>query len=220
LVKDPYRKFAAHYDRFIGPLTNALRHIGMKMYPVIPGMKVLEVGCGTGTNLMLYRQAGCCVYGIDRSPSMLEIARTKLGEEAEVQLGDASNMPYQDDLFDLVMAMFALHEMPGKIRPLVMKEMIRVTKQEGRILIMDYHPGPIRFPEGWIYRAIMIFFEKAAGHDHFSNYRDFLSRKGLPGLIENQKLVLDREKIIIAGNIAFFLIKPNEVFSNRHSIFT
>jgi demethylmenaquinone methyltransferase/2-methoxy-6-polyprenyl-1,4-benzoquinol methylase len=216
MTKDPYQKFAAHYDRFIGPLTNALRHIGMKMYPVIPGMKVLEVGCGTGTNLMLYRQAGCCVYGIDRSPSMLEIARTKLGEEAEVQLGDASNMPYQDDFFDLVMAMFALHEMPGKIRPLVMREMARVTKQEGRILIMDYHPGPIRFPEGWIYRAIMIFFEKAAGHDHFSNYRDFLSRKGLPGLIENQKLVLDREKIIIAGNIAFFLIKPNEVFSNRH----
>jgi ubiquinone/menaquinone biosynthesis C-methylase UbiE len=216
MVKDPYQKFAAHYDRFIGPLIDGLRHIGMKMYPAKPGMKVLEVGCGTGTNLMLYRQAGCFVYGIDRSPSMLEIARTKLGEEAEVQLGDALNMPYQDDFFDLVMAMFALHEMPGEIRPLVMREMIRVTKQEGRILIMDYHPGPIRFPEGWIYKAIMIFFEKAAGRDHFSNYRDFLSRNGLPGLIENQKLVLDKEKIIIAGNIAFFLIKPNWMLSNRH----
>jgi ubiquinone/menaquinone biosynthesis C-methylase UbiE len=208
MAKDPYRKSAAHYDRFIGPVTNALRHNGMKMYPPKPGMKVLEVGCGTGSNLMLYRQAGCSVYGIDLSPSMLEIARTKLGEDADLQLGDASNMQYQDNFFDFVIAMFALHEMPSEVRPLVMGEMIRVTKREGRVLIIDFHPGPIRFPTGWIYKAVILFLEKVAGGEHFSNYRDFLSLKGLPGLIENQGLIVDHKKIISAGTISFFLVKP------------
>jgi len=208
MAKDPYQKFAAHYDRFVGPFTNALRHIGMKMVSPKPGMKVLEVGCGTGKNLMLYRQVGCSVYGIDLSPSMLEVACARLGEGVDLQLGNASNMPYQDNLFDLVIAMFILHEMPSEIRPPVMREMNRVTKQEGRVLIIDFHPGPIRFPKGWIYKAVILFFERVAGGEHFSNYRDFLSQKGLPRLIETHKLIVDRQKIVSAGNIGFFLVKP------------
>lgn len=180
----------------------------MKMHPPKPGAKVLEVGCGTGTNLMLYRRAGCSVYGIDLSPSMLGVARIKLGEGADLRLGNASNMPYQDDFFDLVIAMFILHEMPREIRPQVMKEIIRVTKQEGRVLIIDFHPGPIRFPKGWLYKTVILFIERVAGREHFSNYRDFLSRKGLPGLIEAQPLIVNRQKIVSAGNIAFFLVKP------------
>jgi ubiquinone/menaquinone biosynthesis C-methylase UbiE len=206
--KDPYRKSAAHYDQLVGPLTNALRHRGMKMYPPKPGMKVLEVGCGTGKNLMLYRQAGCSVYGIDLSPSMLEVACAKLGEGADLQLGNASNMPYQDNFFDLVIAMFILHEMPSEIRPSVMREMIRVTKQEGRVLIIDFHPDPIRFPKGWLYKAVILFIERVAGREHFSNYREFLSQKGLPRLIETQRLIVDRQEIVSAGHIAFFLLKP------------
>jgi ubiquinone/menaquinone biosynthesis C-methylase UbiE len=208
MIQDPYRTSAAHYDRFVGPLTSALRRSGMKMCPPKPGMKVLEVGCGTGSNLMLYRQAGCSVYGIDLSPSMLAVARNKLGEGADLQLGDASSMAYQENFFDLVIAMFLLHDMSSEIRPAVMREIIRVTKPEGRVLIIDFHPGPIPFPKGWIYKAVILFIERVAGREHFSNFRDFLLRKGLPGLIQSQNLVVDRQKIVSAGNIAFFLIKP------------
>jgi ubiquinone/menaquinone biosynthesis C-methylase UbiE len=208
MTKDPYRKSAAHYDRFVGPLTSALRHRGVNLYPPKPGMKVLEVGCGTGANLMLYRQAGCSVYGIDLSPSMLDVACAKLGKGVELQLGNASNMPYRDNSFDLVIAMFTLHEMPGEIRPQVMKETTRVVKKEGRILIVDFHPGQIRSLRGWIYKAFILFIERVAGREHSSNCREFLTRKGLPGLIETQRLIVDRHKIVSAGNIAFFLIKP------------
>jgi demethylmenaquinone methyltransferase/2-methoxy-6-polyprenyl-1,4-benzoquinol methylase len=104
--------------------------------------------------------------------------------------------------------MFLLHDMPTELRPAVMREMIRVTKQEGRILIIDFHPGPIPFPKGWIYKAVILFIERVAGREHFSNYSDFLSQKGLPRLIETQKLIVDRQKTVSAGNIAFFLVKP------------
>jgi demethylmenaquinone methyltransferase/2-methoxy-6-polyprenyl-1,4-benzoquinol methylase len=157
---------------------------------------------------MLYRQAGCSVYGIDLSPSMLEVAYTKLGEGADLQLGDASRMPYQKNSFDLVIAMFLLHDMPGEIRPAVIREMIRVTKQEGRILIIDFHPGPISFPKGCIFKAVILFIERVAGREHFSNYCDFLLRQGIPGLIDPQKLIVDRQRIVHAHNIAFFLVRP------------
>ena len=62
---DAYRKSAKNYDKFVEPLNAALRQIAMKLYPPMEGLKVLEVGCGTGTNLELYHNAGCHVHGID-----------------------------------------------------------------------------------------------------------------------------------------------------------
>jgi ubiquinone/menaquinone biosynthesis C-methylase UbiE len=138
----------------------------------------------------------------------LEVARNKLGEHADLRVGDASEMPYQDNFFDLVTSMFTLHEMPYMIRPQVMKEMIRVMSREGRILLTDYHPGPIRFPKGWMFKAIILFFEMVAGREHFKNYRDFLKRQGLTGLIDAFKLVVEKKKVVSGGNIALFIVRP------------
>lgn len=208
MVNDPYRRYASKYDTFVEPFISAIRQTGIKSFPVKAGMKVLDVGCGTGTNLVLYHQAGCLVHGIDLSPSMLEVARDKLGKHADLRVGDASEMPYRDNFFDLVTSMLTLHEMPNMIRPQVMKEMIRVMSREGGILLTDYHPGPIRFPEGWMLKAIILFLEKVAGCEHFKNYRDFIKKKGLPGLIDASKLVLEKKEIVSGGNVALFFMRP------------
>jgi ubiquinone/menaquinone biosynthesis C-methylase UbiE len=206
MVKDPYKKIAKTYDRYIEPSIAVLRQIGMKMYTPKEGMHVLDVGCGTGTNLMLYHEAGCNVSGIDLSPTMVEVAQKKLGDRAEIRLGDASKMPYSDGSFDLVTGLFTLHEMPSQIRPAVISEMVRVVKQGGRILLIDYNLGSIRFPKGWMYKAIILFFEIMAGREHFRNYRDFLSRNCLPNLISTKKLRVLNEKIVGGGNVALFLL--------------
>jgi ubiquinone/menaquinone biosynthesis C-methylase UbiE len=206
MVKDPYKKIAKTYDRYVEPSIAVLRQIGMKMYTPKEGMHVLDVGCGTGTNLMLYHEAGCNVSGIDLSPTMVEVAQKKLGDRAEIRLGDASKTPYSDDSFDLVTGLFTLHEMPSQIRPAVISEMVRVVKHGGRILLIDYHLGSIRFPKGWMYKAIILFFEIMAGREHFRNYRDFLSRNCLPNLISTKKLRVLNEKIVGGGNVALFLL--------------
>ena len=204
--KDPYKKIAKTYDRYVEPSIGVLRQIGMKMYTPREGIHVLDVGCGTGTNLMLYHEAGCNVSGIDLSPTMVDVAQKKLGDRAEIRLGDASKMPYSDDSFDLVTGIFTLHEMPSLIRPVVISEMARVVKHGGRILLIDYHLGPIRFPKGWMYKAIILFFEIMAGREHFRNYRDFLSRNCLPNLIFTKNLRVSNEKIVGGGNVALFLL--------------
>jgi ubiquinone/menaquinone biosynthesis C-methylase UbiE len=206
-MKDSYQKYATRYDAFVEPFIAALRRIGLKMSSPQEGMLVLDVGCGTGSSLHLYHAAGCRVYGIDASSSMLAIARNKLGPRASLQLGDASQMPFADGRFDLVVAMFILHEMPAEIRPLVMSETLRILKREGRILIIDYHWARTHFPAGWFYKTVILFFEIAAGRRHFKNYRDFTAKNGLAELITSQKLALEKNKIVTGGNIGLYLLR-------------
>lgn len=206
MIRDPYRKYARKYDTYVEPLNTVVRQIGIKMYPPERGMCVLDVGCGTGTNLSLYQNAGCNVFGIDLSPSMLDVAQKKLSKLAHLQLGDGSKMPYPKNFFDLIIAFLTLHEIPGNIRTHVMDEMVRTLKLDGKILLIDYHPGPIQFPKGWWYKTVILMFEILAGRDHFRNYRDFISKHGIPGLINSQKLNIVEKKIISKGNIALFLL--------------
>ena len=206
-MKDPYQKFVRRYDALVEPFISALRRMGLKMVPPKDGMLVLDIGCGTGTSLRLYHDAGCRAFGIDLSPSMLAVARNKLGARADLRLGDATHMPYPDGIFDLVVAMFVLHDMPGKARPLVMGETVRILKHDGRILLIDYHSGRLSFPAGWFYKTVILFFEIAAGRQHFKNYRDFMGKKGLSELIVSQKLTIEKKKRVIGGNIGLYLLR-------------
>jgi ubiquinone/menaquinone biosynthesis C-methylase UbiE len=203
---DSYKRIAKVYDRLFEPLNRDLRAIGIKMFPPKGGMTVLDVGSGTGIHLEKYQRAGCAVYGIDQSPSMLRVARNRLGEGANLYLGDAANMPYEDNKFDLITISMVLHEMPQAVRSAVIKELRRTLNVEGRILIIDFHTGPIQHLKGWLNKSIITFAEIAAGREHFKNYRDFIAHKRLSSLISTHHLSIDKEKIVSSGNIALFLL--------------
>jgi ubiquinone/menaquinone biosynthesis C-methylase UbiE len=206
-MNDPYRRTARFYDTLVEPPNVVLRRIGLQMCPPWEGMRVLEVGCGTGANLSLYENAGCDVFGIDLSPAMLEVASRKLSERADLRLADAAEMPYADDSFDLVTSFLTLHEMPAATRAAVMDEMVRVVNQRGRLLLIDYRSGPIRFPKGWLLKTLIVSIELAAGREHFRNYRDFLARQGLAGLISSHGLSVETEKVVSAGNMHAYVAR-------------
>ncbi len=205
---DPYRRIAAVYDAAVEPFNASLRRYVLKVSQPAEGMKVLEVGCGTGTNLALFAEAGCEVSGIDLSPSMLELAKKKLGDRADLHLGDASAMPFDDGAFDLVVGFLTLHEMPTEVRGPVVSEMARVAGPDGRLLFIDFHHGPYQFPKGWLYRSIIVPIEIGAGLEHFRNHRDFLRRKGLPGLIGGNGLTVEKEKILGGGTMMISVARP------------
>jgi ubiquinone/menaquinone biosynthesis C-methylase UbiE len=211
MYKDPYRITAKLYDRFVEPLNVQVRQIALRMYPPQAGMQVLDVGCGTGTNLDLYRRNQCQVSGIDLSPAMIQEARKKLGSGADIRLGDASHMLFPDASFDLVTSMLTLHEMPGEIRSLVMEEMWRVLKPSGRLLLIDFHPGPIRFPKGWLMKCLILIFEMAAGREHYNHYRNFIKNGGLPRLMKEDRQKIEKKKILSKGNLAIFLLRAESL---------
>ena len=202
---DPYQKIAKRYDRLLESFNISLRRIGMKLHPPKKGAMVLDVGCGTGSHLNLYLNAGCRVFGIDLSPAMLGEAKKKSGQMG-LLLGNAARMPYLDHSFDLVTAMLAFHEMHKKTREDVLGEMMRVLKPDGAILIIDYHPGPISFPKGWLYRAVLFVVEMAAGGDHFKNFRHFMANRGICQLAQSHNLTMEQSKIVGGGNLGIYLL--------------
>jgi ubiquinone/menaquinone biosynthesis C-methylase UbiE len=87
-MKDPYRRVAGIYDRLFDNMNKGLKLAGIRMFRPSKGMNILDVGCGTGSHLELYKRYKCNLYGIDMSPSMLKVARERLGSNA--QLTDSS----------------------------------------------------------------------------------------------------------------------------------
>ena len=204
-----YARSAKWYDLVIEPLVKTLRTTGLGLFPPVAGMSVLDIGCGTGTHLGIYRQAGCRVYGIDLSPAMLNVARSKLTGQAGLCLGDGSRMPFADESFDLITAMFALHAMPPSPRRQIISEAKRGMRHDGRFLVIDYHPGPLRFPAGWFYKSVIAGIEFLAGGEHFANYRGFIANGGLAFLLTGSSLVVDRHKIVGGGTIGLYLLRTS-----------
>ena len=207
MTKDPYRFSAKFYDKLFEPMNSGLRMLGLRLFMPKKGMSILDVGCGTGSHLQLYQRYKCKLYGIEPSPAMMEKAREKLGDSVNLYPGSATEMPYEDKTFDLIISMLVIHEMKHPIRLAVLSEMKRVLKDNGRILLIDFHPGPIKGFEGWRTKATIFFSEIAAGREHFRNYRHFMKIKGLLPLIEENGLVVDKERVVGGGALAVYLLR-------------
>lgn len=210
-MKDAYRHVARIYDRLFENMNKGLRLAGIRMFRPSKGMNILDVGCGTGTHLELYQRYGCNLYGIDSSPSMLEMAGTRLGDSARLDLGDATSMPYEDRKFDLIISMLSLHEMAQPTRAGVLSEMKRVLKDDGRILLIDFHPGPYQPLQGWISKAIIFLSELAAGREHYKNYRQFITIKGLSSLVAQNSLEVEKQSILAGGTFAVLLVSRKKL---------
>jgi len=100
-----------------------------------------------------------------------------------------------------------LHEMPVLLRSAVLLECKRVVKAHGRIMLMDYHFGPYPLPRGWLWKVLVTLMEVSAGWEHFMNYRDFIARQGLDGLIKQHHLSIYKSFIFESGVAAVYLVK-------------
>jgi SAM-dependent methyltransferase len=109
---------------------------------VQPGEEVLDIACGNGNTAITAGRIGANVTGIDITQELLELA----AEEAKIaqvdgiswREGDAQNLPFEDESFDVVLSTFGHMFAPQP--DLVAKEMIRVTKKGGRIGFATWPP--------------------------------------------------------------------------------
>ena len=109
-----------------------------------PGMDVLDLGCGDGTTALPEAQLGANVLGVDLTPALVEAGRARARaaglDNIRFEEGDASNLAGLDDeSFDLVVSIFGAMFAP---RPDdVAKEMVRVARHGGRIVMGNWIPG-------------------------------------------------------------------------------
>jgi ubiquinone/menaquinone biosynthesis C-methylase UbiE len=202
---DAYGRIARFYDAVLEPLNAPLRRTVVAFHPPVPGMRVLDVGCGTGAHLDAYVESGAVCTGVDMSPAMLAVARERLGTTATLDVADATNLPYGDGSFDLTFSSMILHELDPGVRTTILDEMLRVTDPAGRILVIDYRAGAMRWQgHGW--RAVSTLAERIAGGRHYRNWRRYLAAGGLPAIVPTGGII-EREKIVAGGNLALWLIE-------------
>lgn len=210
---DSYGWVAQHYDRFLEPLNAPLRQLALQKFPTEPGMHVLDVGCGTGAHLAAFADTGASCWGIDLSPGMLAVAEERLPETVDLRRGDATDLPFDAGFFDMVFTSLFLHELDAQTRSGVLDEMARVTAPGGRIIVIDYRSGNLRW-KGRAWRAFSTATERIAGRNHYRAWRSYLREGGVANQLP-PGLVVESEKIVAGGNLALWSIRhATEVQSN------
>ena len=106
-----------------------------------PGIRVLDVACGSGNLSFPAAQAGAIVTGVDIAPYLIATARTRAletGVNIQFDEGDAEELPYADASFDVVVSMFGAMFAP---RPaLVVSELARVCRPGGQLAMANWTP--------------------------------------------------------------------------------
>jgi len=123
------------------------------------GLKVLEIGCGLGTDGAQFAEAGADYTGVDLTEAAVELARRRFelfNLSGRFQTADAENLAFTDDSFDLVYSHGVLHHTPetGK----AIQEIRRVLRPGGRAVVMLYHRG------SYNYRINISLLRRAGAH--------------------------------------------------------
>ena len=112
---------------------------------------VLDVACGGGNVVCAFARVVRQATGIDVTPAMLDRARAMAAEKGLANvtwnLGEATALPYADGAFSVVVTRFSFHHFRDPLA--VLKEMVRVCAQGGRVLVGDMvtHPGAVKGAE-------------------------------------------------------------------------
>ncbi len=137
-LQTKYNQFARWYD-FGEALPEALavRKLRRELLQKASG-RVLETAVGTGKNLRYYPRT-CHITAVDLSPGMLKMARkraTRLGLHVDFFTGDGETLPFLDETFDTVVDSLTICTFTDPIAAL--REMARVCRPEGRILLLEH----------------------------------------------------------------------------------
>lgn len=125
-------KCAQHYDEWYqrpgGAQALQLERELIKRYlEPRPGERLLDIGTGTGIHLEWFRDMGLQVTGLDASPYMLERARSRLRDSADLHLGWAEHLPFEDNEFELATLINTLEFVKDPEQALA--EAFRVTRR-------------------------------------------------------------------------------------------
>ncbi len=105
----------------------------------LQGLSLLDVGCGTGTSDQVLAPRVRKLHGVDVSEEMLVKAQQNV-PDAEFSWYDGEKLPFDDETFDVVVAMRVLHHVPASDRCKVVSEMIRVSRREGVVAVFEHNP--------------------------------------------------------------------------------
>jgi len=193
-----FKRMAPIYDYIEFILGNLRKEVSKKVDK--PYAKILDMACGTGNQSLAFAKEGFEVTGIDLSPDMLRYAKKKIKRPYKLKFicRDATKVFYKNSTFDISSISFGLHDMPEKIGIKILKEMKRVTKKKGKIIIVDYYTPKTGLSNFLGDKIVKIWETK--NYDHFR-------KSGLDYYLKKTNLEQSSKESYLLGNIQIVVCK-------------
>jgi SAM-dependent methyltransferase len=139
---------AEGYARYVAPQEVDLANEALRLVALAPGQRFLDVAAGTGGLSLPAARLGAQVLATDWSPAMIERFADRVREEglggAEGRVMDCHALELPDDRFDVTGSQFGVMLVPEQ--PRALREMVRVTRPGGRVLVIAYgSPAELEF---------------------------------------------------------------------------
>jgi len=195
LVKKVFDILAPFYDIVTIPFSK-IRDKVVNFTDAKNGSKILDIATGTGKQAFAFAKKGCDVIGVDLSEAMLKVAskKNRCGN-VRFEVADATNLPFEENSFDISCMSFALHDMPLTIREKALKEMVRVTKTKGMIVMVDYALPKENIGRFLIYHFVNLYEGKYYASFIKSELYELLRRTGIE-IKEELPVLLGAGKIL------------------------
>lgn len=166
-----------------------------RLWALVKGPRVLEVGVGTGKNIPYY-PAGAQVTAVDLSPRMLARAwqrAAKINRDVDLRLMDAQRLEFASDTFDTTLATCVFCSVPDPVAGL--RELCRVTKPGGQILLLEHvRPGGVLGTVADVANPLVV---RVMGANINRRTLDNLRRAGI-AIVAVEELWRDIVKLIVA----------------------
>jgi len=124
---------------YTSPPGRAMERLVERSIPLLldpqPGEKILDIGCGEGNHLTMFRRLGLDVYGVDASSYMIRRVEKRLRDQATLKVGMAEDLPFDDNEFDLAVLINTLEFLDDPLEAL--REAKRVVKRKVFIGVMN-----------------------------------------------------------------------------------
>lgn len=197
-----YDRIAPLYDLLDGIYEHSWkRHLRAELFQYAKG-HILDVGVGTGCNIPFYPKDSK-VIGVDMSERMLERARGRAREldcSITLQSMNLFSLDFPDNTFDTITVTFVLLCLPDELQEPALKELRRVTKPDGQILILDYQMSSKPGVRLWM-RCLSPWLKWA-----FAGRFDTSTEKH----VEDAGLSITRKKTFMGDGVTMLVLTPDE----------
>ena len=123
---------------FLAAKARALLELAGRRLPSGTPVRALDVGCGDGRLDAMLEPLGA-LHGVDTSPEIVEAAAEN-APHGRFQVADGTRLPFADGSFDLTFTVCALHHVEPADRPAYMRELARVTRSGGLVVVFEHNP--------------------------------------------------------------------------------
>jgi demethylmenaquinone methyltransferase/2-methoxy-6-polyprenyl-1,4-benzoquinol methylase len=198
-----YDIIAKIYDPFLYLFLQPIRITVMQRLSEYKDKKILDLCCGTGNQLKLLAKNGFQnLHCLDLSKAMLKIAENN-DYTINIYNADATKTNFSDNIFDVIIISFAIHEKDKDTQIRLLNEAARLLKEDGLLLIVDYDFDKSTIALG---RIGITIIERMAGKEHYNNFKNYMKNNSLSGLIDKNKfqIINQTKKIMQAITISSY----------------